>query len=516
MSEPFLDRLLSSVGQLELRASESDTEIKRLKALVKVVEAKRGQYEVELKNVRSLIAAEKARQIEVDKGGDKVLIDAEHSLVAYGGLPDGSSPLLRTDRAENPTLHTHTNLRSSPAAPATAVQVHNSVHQPKQYAERSKEITGKTRSIPTQSGHFERLYPSATCSTPTPASFQHNILGHSELPSESQQPSAYFPSSPPASSQSIEETIASLPTPPRTRFPSVSVCFPNAFLEKALRISGVGFITFEGKKLEKQVFPCPALIRIGTEPYNELTPTPGHHGAVLLVEGQPGDGHIGEKYTIFRKSIRGWVYCGEYSLIRRMTVPLEFWMNYPDKSKRELATRINTTAWGQDLLRDKKVVEEEAIGKPDTVTMILDAFRRDINGLRMSWGVLEYVEYKHELYNALVAAVEKFIPPGLTSKKRLSSQSQRTGDTPENPPVSKVTASSSFLQLPFNNGNEDALVADDGSIPNVRGEEEDAAPTGGRRKRARLHDNTEPSSAKGRRDERGIRYNVDGADGKSE
>ncbi|KAI9701761.1 MAG: hypothetical protein M1836_001104 [Candelina mexicana] len=191
-------------------------------------------------------------------------------------------------------------------------------------------------------------------------------------------------------------------------------------------------------------------------------------------------------------------------------------MNYPDKSKRQLATRINTTAWGQDLLRDKKVVEEEDIGKPDTVAMILDAFLRDINGMRMSWGVLEYVKYKHELYNALVAAVDKYIPPGLTSKKRPSSQGQRMGDTPDNPPTSKVTASSSCIQLPLNHGNGGALVADDGSITNVKDEEEDAAPTNGRRKRARLRDNTEPSSAKRRRDERGIRYNVDGADGKSE
>ncbi|KAI9701760.1 MAG: hypothetical protein M1836_001103 [Candelina mexicana] len=149
MSEPFLDRLLSSVGQLELRASESVTEIKRLKALVKVVEAKQGQYEVELKNVRSLIAIEKARQSEVHNGGDKVIDDAGHSVVAYGGLPGGSTPLLQTDRAENSTLHTDTNLRGAPVAPATAFQLHNSVHQPKQYAKRSKEITGRTRSIPT-------------------------------------------------------------------------------------------------------------------------------------------------------------------------------------------------------------------------------------------------------------------------------------------------------------------------------------------------------------------------------
>ncbi len=556
MSVSFLDRLLDTLSQLESRAVESRTEIGRLKALVNVVEAKNGQYEVELSSIRALIAGEQGRQGEI-KGndGNGVEDDDGHPLAVEDGspgivhLPRGefsTGPLgqsirlgIAQSRAQSrrvvrvspmgspaliPPVKVEESMNNAPVQllslpnNGTAAYVKGEQRPKYSYARRGRTLAGRRPLMPTRLYNSELLHTSSSAGTPQ--TFHGNIQQacSSSVPEDQPYEAAKSPTLP--SSQSIEDTIASLPPASESQIPYPPVHFTNAFLEKALRTGSAGFTKIGAERVQEQIHPCPALIKIGSEPLNQFTPLPGQHGAVMFVQDQPGSGEIGDQYTVFRKTDKAWEYCGEYRLIQRLTVPLQFWAMYPDRSKCEIATKINTTMWGQQLLEDNEVVDEEYFGKPGTVREILAAFTREQNCLRMAWGILQFVEYKRDFYDDLVNAFAKCIAAPQASRKRSSTQIRRCSDTPDDPAASHVTHDVSSTSVLLQQGHEDGGVPVPNNTQNSNGthyeNDEDAEPTDGRRKRARLSDRQEASSARRRTDERGIRYNLDGAQDSSE
>ncbi|KAI9720674.1 MAG: hypothetical protein M1812_002854 [Candelaria pacifica] len=539
MSESFISYLHSRVEQLALRASESRTDIGRLKALVNVVEAKHVQYEVELTNIGALLTNETAKQGEVNRDdgirgfdnqeqgesspaiqqptGRGELSDITQSQRSHQILPSGSPALLsQAQRAADPTIQDHMRSGGPLNRQDTTSQSSNRDPKQKQYAKRSRNAMGRARSTPTRLHHPDRDYPISDRSVPTPATYHHNAQEFFTHSSPQQPPTdAVTPTLPPI--REIEKIIASLPTPPQAQNPSAPQSFPNSFLELALRGSGLPFTKIGEDKIQNQLVACPAFLRIGSEPRNKYTPLPGQHGAVMLVEGQPGDGDVGEKYTVFRKATKDWEYCGQYYLTQRLVVPIAFWKDYSEKSKRELAVRINTTVWGHQILRDNEVVEEHDIGNSATVDLILEAFLRETNCLRMSWGVLQFIEYDRDFYTALVDEFGKSATPSHSSKTRVTSHKHRVVvGSPGNSMV--VTESSSPLspvQQSDSYQGEEHPTGDPTDTADGNNEIEEEAPTDRGRKRARLFDKAD-SSVKRRRDERGIRYNVDGADDSSE
>ncbi|KAI9812004.1 MAG: hypothetical protein M1827_004896 [Pycnora praestabilis] len=547
--ESFLERLSSSVNQLERRAQQSGVEFSRLKENLEVVEKSYKRQKNDLKALRALVAEQlegsakdsltttQSETLRGDVEGDNENVgegvdlasehgDAEDDRRCNGPGSDYEGELhykkdaaqgtmkpshsLRDGDGEGLAAHQpcieqstmtddHTvpeprkkpliadikqgnddefslqqkhmvldppdvfNGKNSPSSDPEALQGPPKVHR-KHNAKRSNISTGRTLSISSRTSHALRKKSEAPASVDTPQIFPHDkpikkptgasydpalyAIYLATLPAGASsstrptKPSAitssirstdHGPGKIPLA-QTVEEAVASLPSPPETRIPNRSVIFPNSYIEKALGGSGASFVKVSSKKIPSQVFECPEMIRVNPEMHGH-GPSPGQHGALTLVKGQDMEGVVGTSYPTFRKSDGGWVYCGQYKLSHRIVVPLEVWNDWQDGFKLGIAKKIDTTAWGQDLLLRSNVTSEEDL-QSVTVEHILEYFSREKKPyLRMSWAVLQCIGYYRDHYDALKRAM----PDNKRLKALDSSDDTPLGHNQEKPVTENTT-----------------------------------------------------------------------------
>ncbi|KAI9675204.1 MAG: hypothetical protein M1829_003564 [Trizodia sp. TS-e1964] len=213
--------------------------------------------------------------------------------------------------------------------------------------------------------------------------------------------------------RNVKEAISALTPPANLRISRPAVTFSNAFLGYALGGNASVFSKVGPSMEGKQAFECSQMIKVNPDNH-PLAPRAGFHGALTLVDGQEGEGEMRKIYPLFRKNGREWEYGGNYKIAKRITVPPEVWSSneiFNEEFRKKIANTLNTTGWGQRLLMQKNLAYSEQELHDLTLNDILGFFERpsDEPHLRMSWILIQCLNYDVSHYQALVSAKYKFI-----------------------------------------------------------------------------------------------------------
>lgn len=233
--------------------------------------------------------------------------------------------------------------------------------------------------------------------------------------------------------QGIEEVLRALPLPSSHQVPSFLQTFPLDFLQKRVGCVDAAFakgssevvLATPGKvMLGKQVVSWPEIIRINPEHHPDA-PTAGNHGALTFVKGSLTWGEIGKIYpAILRNDKNRFSYIGHYKLVSRENlVPVHAFKALAVGRRHKIASDIYTSKWGAPILKKIGWGGDEfragvktplKTGNPKLddgnlvnaqIDRILDFFEgEDEPKIRMTWTVLQFIEFRHDQYNTLVSA----------------------------------------------------------------------------------------------------------------
>ncbi|KAI9781862.1 MAG: hypothetical protein M1839_005654 [Geoglossum umbratile] len=273
--------------------------------------------------------------------------------------------------------------------------------------------------------------------------------------------------------RTVEQGINSLPLPPKMNIPAFPRKFSNTLLTSSIGGNASTFARVGSLMLGKQVFRCPELIKVNPEAH-EYAPLTGQHGALTLIGGQDGSGELGKIYPLFRKDQNVWEYAGEYRVAERIEVPVATWKQWSNETRQSIATRVDRSGWGQNLLLEKGLANDEGELHSLQIRDILELFEKpDAPNLRMSWTLLQCVGYAREKHDILAAkqdgeagprppsgrSLNRDLPIDLPKSHTKRSAQKQVATPDANTPSSKKRRGRQGRAIPSPSGDSDTRPA---------------------------------------------------------